>query len=77
MDSSITWQDLVDAGLSAGGAIDLTVTDDGTPGLTDSDGTTFTVGAAPSVIPEPSTCLIWSLGLLGLAWYTGRRRSRQ
>ena len=27
-------------------------------------------------VPEPSTFLIWSLGLLGLAWYARRRRTR-
>jgi len=75
-DSSITWQDLVDAGLSAGGAIDLTVTDDGTPGLTGTDGTTFTVGAAPSVIPKPASFLIWAIGFMGLACYARRRRRR-
>ena len=31
------------------------------------------VSDAP-VIPEPSTFLIWALGLLGLAWYARRRR---
>ena len=29
---------------------------------------------AGTVIPEPSTLLIWSLGLLGLAAYARRRR---
>jgi len=28
------------------------------------------------VVPEPSTFLIWSLGLLGLAWYARRRRTK-
>jgi len=27
-------------------------------------------------VPEPSTFLIWSLGLLGLAWYARRRRTK-
>jgi hypothetical protein len=31
---------------------------------------------APEIIPEPSTFLIWTLGLLGLAWYARRRRTR-
>jgi len=31
---------------------------------------------SPNVIPEPSTFLIWSLGLLGLAWYARRRRTK-
>jgi len=30
--------------------------------------------AEQSIIPEPSTLLIWSLGLLGLAWFARRRR---
>ena len=39
-----------------------------------------TIGAvmfdsAENVIPEPSTFLIWTLGLLGLGWF-GRRRKR-
>jgi len=29
------------------------------------------------VIPEPSTLVIWGLGLLGLLWYARRRRSGQ
>jgi len=29
-----------------------------------------------AVVPEPSTFLIWSLGLLGLAWYARRRRTK-
>jgi len=35
------------------------------------------VSSAPAstIIPEPSTFLIWSLGLLGLAWYARRRRT--
>jgi MYXO-CTERM domain-containing protein len=33
------------------------------------------VQTGPEIIPEPSTLAIWSLGLLGLAWY-GRRRRR-
>jgi len=34
------------------------------------------IGAAGSdIIPEPSTFLIWALGLLGLAWCGRRRRS--
>ena len=37
----------------------------------------LTIGyAAAEVIPEPSTFLIWSLGLLGLAWYGRRRRTK-
>jgi len=28
------------------------------------------------IIPEPSTFVIWSLGLLALAWYAGRQRKR-
>jgi len=31
-------------------------------------------GQPETVIPEPSTFLIWSLGLLGLAWVGRRRR---
>jgi hypothetical protein len=31
-------------------------------------------GFAVRVIPEPSTFLIWALGLLGLTWWGGRRR---
>ena len=31
--------------------------------------------AHASIVPEPSTLLIWSLGLMGLAWY--RRRPRR
>jgi len=36
----------------------------------------LTVGQAsqPDVIPEPSTLVIWALGLLGLAWYAWRKR---
>ena len=33
----------------------------------------ITRSAGAEVIPEPSTFLIWSLGLLGLAWYRRRR----
>jgi hypothetical protein len=75
-DSSITWQDLVDAGLSGGGAIALTVTDDGTPGLTGTDGTTFTVGAAPpsDIIPEPATMCALGLAVAGLGGYVRKRR---
>jgi hypothetical protein len=29
-----------------------------------------------AVVPEPSTFLIWSLGLIGLAWYARRRRTK-
>jgi MYXO-CTERM domain-containing protein len=32
--------------------------------------------AAPEIIPEPSTFLIWALGLLGLAWCGRRRRTK-
>jgi len=32
--------------------------------------------AVPSVIPEPSTFLIWALGVLGLGWYGWQRRRR-
>lgn len=37
---------------------------------------TYTIAAtaiSTALIPEPSTLMIWALGLLGLAWY-GRRR---
>ena len=29
-----------------------------------------------TIIPEPSTLLVWGLGLLGLAWYARRRRAK-
>jgi len=35
----------------------------------------FSMSDDSVIIPEPSTFLIWTLGLLGLAWY-GRRRKR-
>jgi len=34
------------------------------------------VGWVDTVIPEPSTFLIWSLGLIALGWYGRRRRSK-
>jgi hypothetical protein len=34
------------------------------------------LAASTTVIPEPSTFLIWSLGLIGLAWFGRRRRKR-
>jgi len=34
------------------------------------------VTQASAIIPEPSTFLIWSLGLLGLTWYARRRRTK-
>jgi len=34
------------------------------------------VRAHPDVIPEPSSLLIWALGLLGLGWYGWRKRFR-
>jgi len=39
------------------------------------NGFELAVAEPSAVIPEPSTLLIWSLGLLGLAWF-GRRRTR-
>ena len=37
----------------------------------------FTIrGTGGAVIPEPSTFLIWSLALIGLAWYARRRRTK-
>jgi len=48
----------------------------GTLSLSGGDVLLSVTGAGPpGVIPEPSTFTIWSLGLLGLAWY-GRRRRR-
>jgi MYXO-CTERM domain-containing protein len=40
------------------------------------DNFSATLVGVTGVIPEPSTFIIWSLGLLGLAWY-GRRRRRK
>jgi len=34
----------------------------------------WATGAAEQVIPEPSTLVIWALGLLALAWYARSRR---
>jgi hypothetical protein len=34
------------------------------------------VGSPDIIIPEPSTFLIWSLALIGLAWYARRRRTK-
>jgi len=42
------------------------------------DGKTLSMQTASGpIVPEPSTFLIWSLGLLGLAWYARSRRSGQ
>ena len=34
------------------------------------------VSVGNRIIPEPSTLAIWTLGLLALAWYARRRRSK-
>jgi len=39
------------------------------------DPSQFTFGTG-TVIPEPSTSLIWGLGMIGLAWYARRRRTK-
>ena len=36
----------------------------------------LTAESDPAAIPEPSTFLIWALGLVGLAWYARRRRTK-
>jgi len=36
----------------------------------------LTIVTESAAIPEPSTFLIWALGLLGLAWYARRRRTK-
>ena len=39
-------------------------------------GATYNDVIGAGAIPEPSTFLIWALGLLGLAWYARRRRTK-
>jgi hypothetical protein len=56
----------------------LSIDIDDTVGIGSTDRTRY-IGLAYElvrVIPEPSTFLIWSLGLLGLAWCARRRRIR-
>jgi len=39
------------------------------------DNLQFNTSPAMAVIPEPSTLLIWALGLLGLGWYAWQKRN--
>jgi len=40
------------------------------------DGVVLNLVSSGAVIPEPSTILIWSLGLIALAWYARMRRTK-
>jgi len=55
---------------------DVVLTPDQVSKLASGQATPLTVLTGMTVIPEPSTFLIWSLGLIGLASYARRRRTK-